>query len=274
MKRILFFTLAVLLSTLSASAYDFKVDGIAYSFNNSYKPNATYFYVARGSDKKNAISIPSRVTDGGYTLPVATIAVEAFKDYTNLTSVSIPSSVTLIGYSAFEGCTSLTSVTLPNSITVISEALFKNCTGLPSVTIPNSVTQIYKSAFEGCTGLTTITIPNSVTSIADSAFYGCSNLKYMQLMCTTPPSISGNSIPSGTLICVRFGAYDAYKKDTNWSRFPIVDSYMVMGNDKGGGSFGGSGSGTKADPYLIFNPIQLHNIRNFTGYDDVYFKLM
>lgn len=93
-------------------------------------------------------------------------------------------------------------------------------------------------------------------------------------MCTIPPSISSNSIPSGTLIYVPVGAYDAYKKDTNWSRFTIVDSYVVMGNDKGGGSFGGSGSGTKADPYLIFNPIQLHNIRNFTGYDEVYFKLM
>ena len=93
-------------------------------------------------------------------------------------------------------------------------------------------------------------------------------------MCTTPPSISSNSIPSGTVILVPAGAYDAYKKDKNWSRYTLVYGYVAMGNDKGGGSFGGSGSGTKDDPYLIFNPIQLHNIRNFTGYDDVYFKLM
>ena len=37
MKRILFLTLAVLLSTLSASAYDFRVDGIAYEKNDDGK---------------------------------------------------------------------------------------------------------------------------------------------------------------------------------------------------------------------------------------------
>lgn len=139
-----------------------------------------------------------------------------------------------------------------------------------------SVTRIGDDAFRGCTGLTSVTIPNSVTSIGSDAFDGCRYLRYMQLMCTTPPSISSNLIPSGTVILVPAGAYDAYKKDKNWSRYTLVCGYgyVAMGNDKGGGSFGGSGSGTKADPYLIFNPIQLHNIRNFTGYDDVYFKLM
>ena len=157
MKRTIFLMLAVLLSALSASAYVCKVDGIAYNYNTTYLSDATYFCVVSGSDRKNAISIPSRVTYSGYTLPVIQIASDAFKDYTNLTSVTIPSSVTQIYKSAFAGCTSLTSVVLPNSITVISEALFKNCTGLPAVTIPNSVTQIYKSAFAGCTGLTSVT---------------------------------------------------------------------------------------------------------------------
>ena len=96
-------------------------------------------------------------------------------------------------------------------------------------------------------------------------------------MCTTPPSIDDYSIPSGTVIYVPLGASDAYKKNADWSGYTIMESSgtnVAMGNNKGGGSFGGSGSGTKDDPYLIFNPIHLHNIRNFTGYDDVYFKLM
>jgi hypothetical protein len=38
--------------------------------------------------------------------------------------------------------------------------------------------------------------------------------------------------------------------------------------------FSGSGSGTKSDPYLIFNPIQLDQVRNFLGKEDVYFKMM
>ncbi len=38
--------------------------------------------------------------------------------------------------------------------------------------------------------------------------------------------------------------------------------------------FSGSGSGTENDPYLIFNPIQLNQLRNFLNQEGVYFKLM
>ena len=38
--------------------------------------------------------------------------------------------------------------------------------------------------------------------------------------------------------------------------------------------FSGSGSGTENDPYLILNPIQLNQIRNFQNKSGVYFKLM
>lgn len=38
--------------------------------------------------------------------------------------------------------------------------------------------------------------------------------------------------------------------------------------------FSGSGSGTESDPYLIFNPIQLNQMRNFLNTSGVYFKLM
>lgn len=38
--------------------------------------------------------------------------------------------------------------------------------------------------------------------------------------------------------------------------------------------FSGSGSGTENDPYLILNPIQLNQMRNFLNKEGVYFKLM
>ena len=38
--------------------------------------------------------------------------------------------------------------------------------------------------------------------------------------------------------------------------------------------FSGSGSGTESDPYLILNPIQLNQLRNFLNQKGVYFKLM
>jgi len=77
---------------------------------------------------------------------------------------------------AFWGCTNLTSITIPNSVTSIGMGTFINCTSLASVTIPNSVTSIGGGTFNNCTSLTSITIPNSVTSIESYTFYRCTNL--------------------------------------------------------------------------------------------------
>ena len=64
----------------------------------------------------------------------------------------------------------LTTVTIPGSVTSIGNFAFQN-NQLTTVTIPDSVTSIGNSAFAH-NQLTTITIPDSVKSIGDSAFTG------------------------------------------------------------------------------------------------------
>ena len=133
------------------------------------------------------------------TLTVATkIEDYAFYDYSNLTSITISSSVTSIGNNAFDncsslrtvifeensqltsigedafsGCSNLTSITIPSGVTIIGEWAFYSCSSLTSIEIPNSVTSIGKYAFYCCSILTRIEIPSSVTSIGDSAFRDC-----------------------------------------------------------------------------------------------------
>lgn len=94
---------------------------------------------------------------------------EAFERVTIIDSTSIPSS-------AFSGWKNLTSVTIPDSVTSIGSEAFYNCSSLTSITIPDSVTYIGRGAFSWCSSLTSVTIPDSVTSIGSSAFYGCSGL--------------------------------------------------------------------------------------------------
>ena len=215
MKRTIFLMLAVLLSALSASAYAFKVDGIAYNKNGDGKS----VYVSYGGDYTGPVTIPERVTYDGATYSVTSIGEFAFKDCTGLTSVTIPTSVTSIGEEAFRGCTGLTSVTIPNSVTEIGYSAFG---GTPwynnqpdgvvyigkvayefkgemasgtAINIKEGTVSISGYAFYGCTGLTSITIPNSVTSIGEFAFSGCTGLTSV----TIPSSVTsiGKSAFSG-----------------------------------------------------------------------------
>ena len=71
---------------------------------------------------------------------------EAFSGYTSLTSVVIPSSVTMIDYNAFAYCTSLTSVVIPEGVTEIGFGAFDNC-NLTSVVVPKSVRKIGHEVF-------------------------------------------------------------------------------------------------------------------------------
>ena len=182
-------TIAVLLCSIMAHAYDFEVDGIYYNIT-SEKELTVEVTTSEGGypnvEYNGTIEIPATVMYHQQEYNVTSIGRFAFYECSSLTSITIPNSVTSIGYSAFKGCSSLTSITIPNSVTYIGESAFNGCSSLTSITIPNSVTEIGYSAFYSCSSLTTIEIPNSVTSIGKWAFYSCSSLSSI----TIPNSVT------------------------------------------------------------------------------------
>ena len=92
--------------------------------------------------------------------------------------VIIADGVTEIGNSAFSGCWKLTSVSIPSSVTLIRENAFSS-TGLTSVTIPGNEgngTEIGNDAFDNCENLTTVTLGNGGGKILDFAFQDCDPL--------------------------------------------------------------------------------------------------
>ena len=183
-------TIAVLLCSISASAYDFNVDDICYKLLSLEDLTVEVSSPSWGS----SITIPESVTDGVHNYSVTSIGDYAFEGCTSLEDITIPNSVTSIGNRAFYGCTSLTSVSIPNSVTSVGYDVFEGCTSLPvennvryadtwavevldkeqtSYTLRSNTTRLEHNLFQGCSNLTNITIPNSVTSIGNGAFNGC-----------------------------------------------------------------------------------------------------
>ncbi|MBR4287427.1 MAG: leucine-rich repeat protein [Clostridia bacterium] len=109
-----------------------------------------------------------------------TIAGKAFYQCSDLTSLTIPYGVALIGDSTFAGCTSLVSVTIPDSVKTIGDNAFENCKSLTSIVIPDSVKSIGSKAFSGCGSLQAITMGKGLTHVYMDAFiYSSPDLVYI-----------------------------------------------------------------------------------------------
>ena len=108
---------------------------------------------------------------------ITNIASYMFENCTNLSTVSVPSTVSKIGVGAFDN-SGITSFTVNSGVTALNAYTFRNCKKLKSVTFKgSSIRVISGSVFENCTSLTSIKLPAETDAIYNSAFKGCTNLK-------------------------------------------------------------------------------------------------
>ena len=262
MKKNVFKLLLIIacqLSSISVSAYDFKVDGICYKVRIDNTVS-----VAKNPDTYSGIvHIPSEVKYEGVTYPVTIIDTDAFEDCYDLTGVAIPNSVTIIGSYAFYNCSNLTELTIPNSVTRIGIYAFCYCSSLTELTIPDGITSIGEYSFLSCKGLTKVTIGNGAKSIDSSAFGNCKSLKDVTIgssvttiawnvfsLCTlitsvtslnpTPPEIKDNTFEKVTeeiaTLYVPMGSKTAYMQAPYWKNFNNIqeietDGIEVIGAD-------------------------------------------
>lgn len=143
----------------------------------------------------------SGITEATIEDGAAAIYEGVFMYCENLTTINIPSSVTLIDNYAFMGCTSLTEFKIPNHVTEMGYWVFYD-SGVTEISVPASVTRLGSdsmSTFEGsniqkvileegitaideaqfanCTGLLEVVCPSTLKTIDSNAFTGCSALK-------------------------------------------------------------------------------------------------
>ena len=101
--------------------------------------------------------IPSTLKE--VTISRGAILYGAFKNCSNLTSITLGDRVASIGYQAFCFCSKLTSITIPDSVTSIGYQAFGYCSKLSSAVIGRGVRSISSNIFSCCPSLKSITVP-------------------------------------------------------------------------------------------------------------------
>lgn len=214
----------------------FEVDGFRYCIATEFgHENEVAFCGSLDYDIQDIV-IPNEITYKSKKYPV-TIVLDVVipsddRDYVNLKSVTLPSSIAQIVPGAFFECRDLglerinisdleafckisytavydwddpgTATWSPNPMQWASH-LYLNGTELTELMIPSTIDTLQSFAFSCCKGLKSVTIPNHVTTIGDCAFHACSNLDELTI---------GNSIYSI--------GYDAFMS-SNIDRLNITD---------------------------------------------------
>lgn len=146
------------------------------------------------------LEVPSRIHWAAGGGPVIGIAAEVFSNNINLETVIIPEGITTIGADAFRGCSNLTSITLPSTLesvemqrigadglktvgpigsganvqinfpAVFTSAYNEFMEDAEQIVVPEGVTQLGDNCFRGLP-FNSISLPNSLTYIGYCSFY-------------------------------------------------------------------------------------------------------
>ena len=139
--------------------------------------------------------------------------------------------VAVIGANALSGCSDLTSVTIPSTVTTIEAGAFSSCTKLRSVKIPDAVTGIGESAFKGCSALQCVELGKKVNSIGATAFMNCGSLRAVVFRGVMPQAVGANlfqNVASGCQIYVSETAKNWPGPGYDWHGLPMYyGDYMV-----------------------------------------------
>lgn len=202
--------MALFLVPITSHAYDFSAvndDGVTIYYNilseEEKTCEVTYQDFYGTSSYKEHIIVPSQVN--GYK-------------------------VTAIGMYAFNSCSELTSVELPNTITILKSFSFCACYELKSIKLPNSVTDIEWRAFLNCNGLKSVIIPKTLKSIGNEAFQRCKSLETVTSYITEVFETGADAFDEceNATLYVPKGLIRDYQSSADWNRFKFIKEFQTI----------------------------------------------
>ena len=128
----------------------------------------------------------------------------AFDSCSNLSDVTLPTSLRIIGQCAFNDCTALRSIQLPEGLTAIKEDAF-NAAGLVSITFPSTLRELRNGAFMNCEKLQSLRLPEGLTTIGVWAFYCNPNISSIYIPASVTMIGEEAFIYYNNLATVRYG---------------------------------------------------------------------
>ncbi len=226
---------AIITDIIVYSLETFSQDGLEYLSENDNSLIVTSCSLSEGN-----LTIPSTVTFKGVTYNVVAIGDGAFRNCTNLSSITLPASITRIGNNAFAGCTgkltvncnipdasngigvfngsNFTKVIVGQSVESIGTYAFYNMSSLQEVVLPENLKHIGAYAFASCSSLK-MTLPASIETIGNYAFQNST----ISFSATDPNWFTNNAESSAfsnaNAIIVPDDAYDAYIASANWTKY-------------------------------------------------------
>ncbi|MFY7664681.1 leucine-rich repeat protein [Flavobacterium sp.] len=171
-KRILLFFLLVFGATMPCYSQEIYTGEAQFTISNFNGPLTAELSSYYGGPY---YSIPETVEYDGNMYTVTSIGNFAF-NFSGISELTVPNTVTSIGYYAFYYCTSLYYISLPNTITSIGANCFDSCYSLQTITLPSNLTSISWGLFFECSNLNSVIIPSTVTTIEPHSFYNCDSL--------------------------------------------------------------------------------------------------
>lgn len=251
------FSLFVALNTFAADK--FQVGDLYYSIVSNEEQTVkveaeTETMGARNYASLTDIAIPSTISHNGTEYSVTEIAYDAFNYAPNLTSVTIPVSITKIEdvgsmpeWNAFYNSLKLKSIQVApenQNYMSIDGVLFtkdkKMLISYPTTkegtkyNIPEGVEKIGTYAFNGCS-FSEVVLPSTLTTLCHAAFHNCSKVTTVVCHATTPPAETYGwtfAYTNQEILYVPESVIDIYKANDLWGNFKqilaIPDNLIVF----------------------------------------------